>query len=337
MTRLLLLALGMLAAPSGLTAQELGLLLGLATRGNHHESSDRLSTTWLPLRGDSAGTPHRLFGLVVPTRSGFRRVWLDRSCKVRSRSDPETIHCADAIRTQPASRTLPRVRAASAENACTTDRIIISFAAPEVLSLERYGWRSDCYNRGFSDEHDSMVRRHESPAALHISGLHARAGDAYLTAARVAKNHGGEVVPSQDNDVCGADTTDDTTWQIVRERDRWIAQLNQQQGSELCSLQATIPWELPPNIVGYAEPRADWDVVKRALPDVESVFMAPGGARAVIVLPKAITVYSLVKGRPMRRLYSVARADYPETDVVMVQWAIGSSVGHWSRVLNAIP
>jgi hypothetical protein len=128
-----------------------------------------------------------------------------------------------------------------------------------------------------------------------------------------------------------ATAADDTAWHIKRKADRWVAELMQQQGSELFILSAEIDWVLGANVLGSAEAAADWAVITRAIPDAEHVFRSPGGELVVVVLPGVVRVYAARDGSPTTSL-----AEYTNADVVMVQWADARTAARWDTLFAAV-
>jgi hypothetical protein len=329
MARFLLLLLAILCGPGLAAGQSAGVLIGLAERGEDHGLPDRLRTLWITVRGQTARA-RSLEALRVPSSNGFRTAWIDRRC-TRPGDDQA---CEDTLRVQPSGAGRPRPRRASAEHACTLDRITLGFASPSVVSLETYGWRSDCWHRSFSDLSAAYTRPWTRDTAIAFGTLGPGAAAALERASDSALNHGAPVDPParQDKD-CRADASE-KDWHIVRRVDRWAATFFQQGASELCQLLAPIEWALPRAVIGFIEPTADSAEVASVVGAFEAIFLSPDSSMAIITKPGTISIHAMDGKRPRAGapIYSIARA--PDTDVVMVQWAYGTAVARWSSILG---
>jgi hypothetical protein len=306
------------------------LLLGLAERGDTHERSDRFTTHWITHDGDTARQVRELAGLIVPRDSAFLRIGITRLCVTDSELQEPRVHCADSLWVQ-AATSMDAPAHVLIDHPCTTDYTRLDFASPAVLSVFTHSWTSDCSQRSFSDGNTSEVRRYDTEGPLPFSTLGPGASTAYQSAASAARNTGAlDGPPTRQGDDCRA-SSDDTGWRIRRDRDRWIAALFQQHGSELCILEAPIPWELGADVLGSPEPLVNWPVLVRGLPEVEMAFVSPSGRTALLVASSGVRLYALTDGRPSRPLL-----EYPRSDVVMVQWARGRSAVRWARLLPDI-
>ena len=325
-------------ATTGATAQQTGLLLGIADRGWSHGLAERLTTVWL-VRGAGAETTRSMKGLVVPVKSSFQRVIIARECNPRGEDEQNPrIACVDSLVVRPARGTAPQVSRESAASACTTDQLGIAFASPAVLSVIYYGWYSDCSSRSWADVNARNTIAWSTRRAVSFGTLGAGAADAYARAARAARNvnvaSDGEGSIAQ-RDGCQAKADVDTTWAITRVRGHWIPSLYQQNGNELCLLEGAIDWTLPARVIGHTEPTLDWARITTAVPDAEAAWLSPDGTSAVITLPGMIRVYAIEAGVPRKVLFERPRTT-EGTDVVMVQWMTGRGVAQWTARLAGV-
>jgi hypothetical protein len=327
--QLLLVPLAILCVPGVAAAQSTGVLIGLAARGDIHWFPDRFRTLWVTVQGQSARA-QSLEGLRVPATNGFRTAWIDRRCS-RPGDDQR---CEDSLRVRPSTAGEPHLRRASAEHACTVDRITVGFASPSMVSLETRAWLSDCAHHGFSDIYDAYARPWTRDTAIAFGTLGPGAAAALERASDSARNHGsGLDTPEQQDEDCRA-TAHEQDWHVVRHVDRWAATYFEQRGSELCQLIGSIDWPLPATVIGVSEPAADSAEVASVVGAFEVIFVSPDQSLAVIIRGDTISIHPMDGKRPRAGspIYSIARA--PDTDVIMVQWAYGAAVARWSSIFG---
>lgn len=335
--RIIVVAFALVTHASFGKSQTVGALIGLAERGSPHGRPDQLVTLWITANATDAARSERLDGLWIPQRTGFRRVRLDRRCTDGSGGIPR--HCADTLRVRPAGGWAQNAVRASAEHACTVDGLSVTFASPSLVSIQTTGTRSECWRRSFSDVSGGLTRPWERDSAIRFSAFGADAAATFRRAAAAARNVGAAEGEKEQDETCQADTTSDRDWFIVRQRDRWAAELFQQRGNELCTLTAPIDWTLPSEAVGFPEPRFDWTAVTAVIPDAETAFLSPDSSMSVIVRPSSIGVYAMDGMRPRRQapLLSYTRSSGSPTDVVMVQWALGAAAARWQALMPLLP
>lgn len=312
------------------TPRQTGLLLGLAERGNRYESSDRLSTRYITFDGTAARELASLDRLVVPHGPRLWQIAVIRLCSTDQTFDEPRVHCADSLWVSAEAETPPQ--AVLRDDPCTTYSVHPDFVSPELLSLTTYSWESDCAQRGWSDVYGAEVRRHGIEGRLPFGQLGNNAKAAYTRAADIAVyTHVEDGRPVPQDESCAADPDDDTAWHITRKADRWVAELLQQQGNELCILTAEIDWDLDEQVLGSIEAPVDWAAITRTIPDAKQVFRSPGGELAVVVLPSAVRIYAARGGIPTESL-----VEYTNAHLIMVQWADSRTAAAWDTLLARV-
>jgi hypothetical protein len=316
-------------ADSG-TPRQTGLLLGLAERGSKYESSDRLSTRFITYDGTAARELASIDRLVVPHGSRLWQIAVIRMCSADQTFDEPRVHCADSLWVSAETVAPPQARLR--DDPCTTYSVHPDFVSPELLSLTTYSWESDCAQRSWSDVYGAEVRRHGVEGRIPFGQIGRNAKAAYTRAANVAAyTRVEDARPVLQDRSCATNPDDDTAWHITRKADRWVAELLQQQGNELCVLKAEIDWELDAQVLGSTEATVDWAAITRTVPDAKQVFRSPGGELAIVVLPSVIRIYAARGGIPTESLVEYARAD-----VVMVQWADTRTAAMWDTLLARV-
>jgi hypothetical protein len=311
-----------------------GLLIGLSQESEYDSMPVRLTTHWITVTGGAARVVQTMPGLVAPRATGFWRAAITRFCDPPDPDDPDDlgrVHCSDSLWTAPASQATPAPVGGWLEP-CTTEYLEVRFASPSYLSLSSRLWQSDCIARGFSDTYTSWVSTWESEEPVTFASLGAGAGEAYREAAGRALNVGTAWDQPQPQDsTCHAEPLEQTGWRIERDSSAWRGVVFQQQGSELCILEAPVTWPMPAAVVGYADPPVPWAAVRRREPDARQAFVAPGGALVFVVTPAGNSLHGLSGPQAGHRLLEI-----PAGKVVMVQWATGRSVARWAGMLSSV-
>jgi hypothetical protein len=288
-----------------------------------------LRTLWL----EAGGRVAEAGGLLLPRRSGFWWLDLDRSCTeepVVDFNDQETgeyeVEIADDLRASPVETRpapAPRSNCVAREVRCVTDRRIeISWVWPDFVSLNRggeggCGAHPDGWIAYSVERLDELGQRLTASAALG-----ATAGRRLRAAFDRAR---------REWDPMCADLAEFSpeSWRVERTRGRWKVQ-GWSETHRLCGggIDYTIEADLSRLTRGQPPPPPGWTMVVGATDAMSS----PGGQWVLVVSG------SEVRLSPRDQLgRAVSRMPISEHDsIVMVEWATGAAVARWREQVGRL-
>lgn len=328
----------MLLAASGETVDPpIGVLVVVADRQfpaglDYSPEPQKLTSYWLEVTPSHPSNPVAIPGLVVPVGgSRFLRFTIQRRCQemadvAKKHPTMDTHDCQESLVEWPIEAL---ARPASAQpwrgdedGPCRFNQLFVTFASPAVISLEEHrGASESCEPRGYSWSERGVVRRLGDLAEVSLTWFLGDLGSkAYATAAA------GPFLGDNEQP-CLADPGDDSAWYIRRERSTWIPILKQQRGSASCIIDAPIKVDLPPVVIGFADPLLRWPAVTKLFPDASEAYGSPHGSGGFMVVsrPKNVIV-SHWNGETVCSL--------PAGHIVSVQWAMGNAIDSWRATLT---
>jgi hypothetical protein len=299
----------------------------LRTSPAYSAEPQKLTSYWLETRPTNPADAVAIPGLVLPVGRRFLRFGIERSCS--KMVDLDKRHrmrdCRESLVewpmetwAQPAS--MPPWRG-DEDGPCRFNRLFVTFASPAVISLQEYrGASESCEPRGYSWSERGVVRRVGDLAEVSLDWFLGDSGTKAYEAAAEGPFLGEHEQP------CLADPGASSAWYIRRDRGRWVPVLKQQAGSAICIIEAPLRVDLPPVVIGFADPPLRWAAVKKLFPDATEAYGSPHGSGGYMVVsrPKNVVV-SRWNGEVVSSL--------PAGFVVSVQWASGSEVESWRTTL----
>ena len=312
-----------------------GLLLGVC--------GEECETLWVTAPGGAWQVAARGKGIVTPRRSGFWRVGI-------SRPADEKDWFRWLLWASPAREPLRTVRDAAWDEDSIEElrrfggvrHVELSFVGPDHVAtsetFETHGPRIN-YNHNLAVQSLDALARPQGTDQL-WSGLpigEVLGAEAERVFAFAAQSALRDSESEEDRDMYGESFLENASsaWTIARARGRWVATGSSGYGSGAARgyyYDYRVPIAVPPRVVGFEEEPVPWELVVEEFPDAVDVYASP--AKDVLVVKasgRLLVCPRTGEGRPGR---PVATLPIPEpATTVMVQWALGSSVGRWTREL----
>jgi hypothetical protein len=129
------------------------------------------------------------------------------------------------------------------------------------------------------------------------------------------------------NAECHADAEADDAWTLVRREGAWRPEVFQD-GGWFCWPRSEIRIALPKTLVGTDRLAISWRTLSQAMPDLQDAVSSPDATWTLLLTPSALVFVPRSDVAHRTRLSSV-----PKAKIVMAEWAIGTHVGEWSKVL----
>jgi hypothetical protein len=336
----LLLTVG--ATPGRVTASETaagsGLLLGVC--------GEECETLWVTAPGGAWQVAARGRGIVTPRRSGFWRVGI-------SRPADEKDWFRWLLWASPAGEPLHTVRDTAWDEASIEElrhfggvrHVELSFVGPDHVAtsetFETHGPQIN-YNHNLAVQSLDALAHPQGTDQL-WSGLpigEVLGAEAERVFAFAAQSALRDSESEGDRDMYGESFLENASsaWIIARGRGRWVATGSSGYGSGAARgfyYQYPVPVAVPPRVVGFEEEAVPWELVVEEFPDAIDVYASPARDVLVVKAPGRLLVCPRTgEGRPGRPLATLSIPERAAT--VMVQWALGSSVGRWTRELVSL-
>jgi hypothetical protein len=336
----LLLTVG--AAAGRATASEMaagsGLLLGVC--------GEECETLWVTAPDGAWQVAARGKGIVTPRRSGFWRVGI-------SRPADEKDWFRWLLWASPAREPLRTVRDVAWDEDSIEElrrfggvrHVELSFVGPDHVAtsetFETHGPQIN-YNHNLAVQSlDGLARPPGTDqlwSGLAIGEVLGPEAERVFAFAALSALRDSE--SEEDRDMYGESFLENASsaWIIARGRGRWVATGSSGYGSGAARgyyYDYPVPIAVPPRVVGFEEETVPWELVVEEFPDAVDVYASP--ARDVLVVKasgRLLVCPRTGEGRPGRPLATLSIPEPATT--VMVQWALGTSVGRWTRELASL-
>ncbi len=289
-----------------------------------------LTSYWLEATPAHPAEAVAVPGLVIPFGGRFLRFGIQRDCiemadAAKTYPAMDTHDCRESLVEWPMEAKAPQPSAhpwRGEDSPCRFNQLFVTFASPAVISLEEYRGQSEsCEPRGYHWSERGVVRRVGDLAEVSLAWFLGDLGaKAYETAAK------GPFL-GDDERPCEAAPGNDSGWYIGRERSKWIPVLKQQGPTAVCIMEAPIKVDLPPVVIGFADPLLRWPAVKKLFPDATQAHASPQGSGGYMVVSRRKNVV-------VSRWNGEVVCSLPAGHIVSVQWALGSAVDSWRKALT---
>jgi hypothetical protein len=323
----------LLAAKAETADPSVGVLVVIAdqqlqTVPDYSPEPQKLTSYWLEAKPTNRAAAVAVPGLVLPVGRRFLRFGIERSCSEMgdlAKRHPDTHDCRESLVEWPVETwaqptSMPPWRGDEG-GPCRFNRLFVTFASPAVISLQEYrGASESCEPRGYSWSERGLVRRVGDLAEVALDWFLGDSGTKAYEAAAEGP------FPGEHEQPCLADPGAYSAWYIRRERDRWIPLLKQQAGSTICIMEAPLEVDLPPVVIGFADPPLRWAAVKKLFPDATEAYGSPHGSGGYMVVSRRKNVV-------VSRWNGEVVSSLPAGFVVSVQWASGSEIESWRTIL----
>jgi hypothetical protein len=285
-------------------------------------------------------------GIVVPRRSGFWRVGI-------SRATDEKDWFRWLLWASPAREPLSTVRDTAWDEDAVEElrrfggerHVELSFVGPDHVAtseiFETYGARINSNHNFAVFSLDALAR----PAGTDQlwSGLpigEVLGPDAERVFAFAAQSALRDSESEEERGMYGDSFLENASsaWCIARGRGRWVATGSSGYGSGASHgyyYDYRVPIAVPPRVVGFEEESIPWELLLEEFPDASDAYASPARDVLVVKVPGSLLVCPRTsEGRPGRPLATLPILEPATT--VMVQWALGPSVGRWTRELVSL-
>lgn len=331
------------------SAQQSGVLLGVAERQYGDVDSWRYTTLWI-VNDQSRPLRATVSDLLVPRRDGFWRMGVIETCTVLSPDFPEPMTRDVVWRARLGELAVVNTGCEGGDSTTRPDSLVDSTVANDstkndpchyettwigAVTADLIGYWSEsgkrgwCESRGFDWLTHASVRRFAGDSALPLDSLlGAGAKAAYTSAITGPFKHD---TTFQCPELEADDVFDDwlVDWTIERDAGRWQPfAFHQPYASAACQYQHAIKSTKP--IVRNAPLRPAWRVIHAAVPNLVDATTSPGGDLTVATTPDSVFVFASNGGTVGRRLFA-APLDGPR--LVMIEWATGANVARWNQAV----
>ncbi len=327
-----LLLVGLLAA--GCERERAGLLLGLRRdepgEGPSEPPRTAYRTLWIAPAGDGTGVrvAGEWPGLVVPRGDAAYRIEVRRSGFYRSYYDHPWIAPAgagaDAGEPLAVGPLLEFEPGEEPRGSCgIRHHARILFASPDLLATE---WEvEDCLGREAVPYDQLRVVGLPDGGAKRLAAVLGEAGAQQFTLAA-----GRLGTPS-----CIEPAPDDRNWGLVRRRGQWVVRGRLGGPRGWACRHRAVDFDVPVTpaaVVGHDALWPAWETLARSAPGLIDAYAAPGRDLLVLLTRTELLVHRPRGDEPGE---PVARKPLLDGEApVMVQWATGSTVRRWERLLQ---